>query len=199
VYRNADGSFQASFADFPRLSIELLQLIGLGRRLYSRYYPSYGPEASRVERQADWVPGACLLVRMAAVAEVGLLDEDFYFYSEEVDWCFRLRRSGWEIWYCPAVEVKHYLGQSGRHSSETALWNLYRGKLRFFAKHYGRVKTTILKWGLVFYLGVRSLTALLHTPLSWHDPLAWRGYLRLAGRLVSEPGVIITQGKSPVC
>lgn len=199
LYCNADGSFQASFADFPRLGNELLQLVGLARRLYGRYYPSHGPEASRLERQADWVPGACLLIRMAAVSAVGLLDEDFYFYSEEVDWCFRLRQRGWEVWYCPSVEVKHYLGQSARRSSEIALWNLYRGKLRFFAKHYGAVQTTILKWGLVLYLGVRSLAALLLTPSSWHDPLAWRVYWRLAGRMVAESGVIITPGKSPAC
>lgn len=134
---NPDGSFQASFADFPTLRAELIHQFGLARRLLSRSYPSYDLEASRVPRVVEWVGGACMLVRRACLEQVGLLDESFVMYGEEVDWCYRMRARGWAVWYTPSARVVHLGGQSAARVPTWRHLQIQRGRVRFFRKHYG--------------------------------------------------------------
>ena len=168
LYVRADGSFQASFADFPSLGTELLAVAGLASRLVRPTFPSYGPAASQASRVVDWLPGACLLVRMAAVKQVGLLDEGYFFYSEEVDWCYRLAQARWQVWFWPAVVVTHYVGQSARRASEASLRHLYRGKVRFFAKHYGPLQASALKLGVLVTLRNPGGPGLYPRPVARH-------------------------------
>lgn len=145
---NPDGTFQASHARFPTLSVELLILTGLGRWIYGPWYPSHGPDDFRAPAAVDYVCGACLLARRAAIDEVGLLDQSYFMYSEEVDWCYEMKRAGWQVWYQPHAAVSHQAaGSSSSDAEREAL--LYRGRVRFFRKHYGngparRLKLTIL-------------------------------------------------------
>ena len=67
----------------------------------------------REERPVDWLSGAFLIARREAVAEVGPLDERFFLYSEEIDWCYRIRAAGWEVRHLPVMEVVHHCGDSG--------------------------------------------------------------------------------------
>ena len=78
--------------------------------------------------------GACMLVRRAAIDEVGLLDEGFFLFSEETDWCYRFARAGWKILFTPAAECVHVGGAS--HGGRLFQENV-RGHLRFFWKHHG--------------------------------------------------------------
>ncbi|HEY3230904.1 MAG TPA: glycosyltransferase family 2 protein, partial [Roseiflexaceae bacterium] len=87
---NPDGSFQASFADFPSLHSELLSATGLGARLFGHWYPNYGPRRSQRARRVDYIQGACMLARRAAIEQAGLLDEQYFMYSEETDWCLNM-------------------------------------------------------------------------------------------------------------
>src|SRR5207249_11125721 len=84
--------------------------------------------------EAEFLMGACLLVRREAVDTVGLFDEDFFMFSEESDWCYRFRQAGWGVAFVADAEVVHVGGAS--HGDGLYVENL-RGLLRFFAKHRG--------------------------------------------------------------
>lgn len=135
--RYPDGAFQFSHARFPGLWQELLVLSGLGRWCYGRWYPSGDPDTARGARVVDWVGGACMLARRAALAAVGGFDEGYFMYGEEMDLCYALRAAGWEVWYEPAAVVVHHGGGSSRQTADAIEARLYRGRLRFFRKHYG--------------------------------------------------------------
>lgn len=134
---NGDGSEQLSYAAFPTLRSELL-----GRNLRERR--PFAAEAYAV----DWVGGACFLISRAATEAVGLLDEAYFMYTEEADWCYRVRAAGWEVCYLPGAEVVHLGGQSSRMASTRMKAELYKSKLRFFGKHYGPTQTLALGLGL---------------------------------------------------
>ena len=142
---NTDGSFQASFTHFPTLQQEFLILSALGRKLYGHWYPSHGPRDSQVATQADYVEGACLLARREAVALVGGLDEDYFMYAEEVDWCFRMKQAGWQVWYLPQAKIIHHGGASSCRQSTIKEARLYRSRVRFFRLHYGHRAAICLK------------------------------------------------------
>jgi N-acetylglucosaminyl-diphospho-decaprenol L-rhamnosyltransferase len=159
-----DGSFQASFADFPSFGSELLSATGLGSRLIFRNYPSYGPQKSLQISRVDYVPGACMLARRTAFERVGLMDEGYFMYSEETDWCMRMCQAGWETWYLPTAVIVHYGGQSTGQVRHSMLQALYRSKVRFFRKHYGSGAATLLRLMLVVLLRGRWLANL---PTTW--------------------------------
>ncbi len=135
---NPDGSFQASFNDFPALWREGLALVGPLKRHWQPYYPSHRPEASRQTREVDWMGGACLLVRRACIKRVGLLDEEIPMYGEEVDWCYRMKQAGWATVYCAEAAVIHVGGGSSTAYSVSRHLAIQRGKVYFFRKHRGQ-------------------------------------------------------------
>ena len=135
--RYPDGRLQRSVRGFPtlwRLATEYLFLRKLAprSRLLNAFYAN-GFEHDE-PRRAEFVMGSCMLVRRAAVDEVGPLDEGFFLFSEESDWCYRFWQAGWTVWFCPDAEAYHVLGAShgGRLFNEQL-----RGHLRFLAKHHG--------------------------------------------------------------
>jgi GT2 family glycosyltransferase len=140
---NADGTFQASYADFPSLRGETLLLLGLARRLLRPEFPNYGPDESETARTCDWVQGACLLVRQDALSDIGLLDEGYFMYTEETDWCARCWKAGWEVWFTPDAQIVHYGGQSAAREPAAKRRQLYRSKARFFRKHRGALAGAI--------------------------------------------------------
>jgi N-acetylglucosaminyl-diphospho-decaprenol L-rhamnosyltransferase len=135
---NTDGSFQGSCADFPTLWGEALLLLGdVSQRLRGPSYPYKPP--SRLTRSVDWVSGACLMIRRDVIATVGLLDEAFFFYTEETDWCFRVKQAGWLVMHQPEAVVVHHGGGSSGRASLQKRRRLYASKRQLFTKHYGRV------------------------------------------------------------
>jgi GT2 family glycosyltransferase len=181
---NPDGSYQGSFADFPSLHSELLSASGLGERLFGRWYPNYGPSHAQAARQVDYIQGACMLARRAAVEQIGLLDEAYFMYNEETDWCLRMRRAGWESWYAPNARIVHYGGQSTKQVRHAMVQALYRSKVRFFRKHHGVVSASILQAGFVLVLRAKWLVLALLATVRRSDrsvggrpiapPIRWR-------------------------
>jgi GT2 family glycosyltransferase len=151
---NTDGSFQASHSPFPNLWQEFLILSGLGRLFYGRWYPSRGPKEERGPQPVDYVEGACLLVRREAFEQVGGLDEGYFMYAEEVDWCYTMRKKGWQVWYQPKAKVIHLGGGSSQNRQPQREGDLYRSRVRFFRKHYGDRAARLLK------LQIYALTAI---------------------------------------
>jgi N-acetylglucosaminyl-diphospho-decaprenol L-rhamnosyltransferase len=145
---NQDGSFQASFNYFPTLFTESLLLFGLAARVYSPYFPSGSPKESQQSRECDWVGGACLMARRSALQETGLLDEEYFMYVEETDWCYRTVQAGWKVYYCAEARVIHYGGQSASRASAQQRLRLYESKARYFRKHHLK-STELLFRGLV--------------------------------------------------
>ena len=137
---NTDGSLQASWAGFPTFWSELI-----GRNPAQRQ-PFKG---SQFAYEVDWVMGACMLVRAKAIANAGMMDEDYFFYSEETDWCYRIKKTGWKVIYLAATELYHLGGGSADRASLLQLALLYQSKILFFRKHYGRHHGTLLRFGLV--------------------------------------------------
>jgi N-acetylglucosaminyl-diphospho-decaprenol L-rhamnosyltransferase len=175
---NPDHSFQASYASFPSLRSELLSVTGVGPRMFGYWYPSYGPRRSQVTRQVDWVQGACMLARKAAIRQAGLMDEQYFMYNEEIDWCRCMWRAGWEIWYLPEARIIHYGGQSTSQVRRAMIQALYRSKVRFFRKHYGALPAAALqgafvavlysKW-LIGRLAARGHAIGAGPPIGWRD------------------------------
>lgn len=102
----------------------------------------------------DFALGAALMVRRAAIEAAGLLDQDYFMYCEEVDWCWRIRRAGWPLWCVPRALVTHFEGQSTRQFRDQMVLALWRSRLRLYEKYYGPVR---LWWARrLVRLGMRS-------------------------------------------
>jgi GT2 family glycosyltransferase len=154
---NPDGSLQRSVRAEPtlwRLATEYLFIRKLAprSRLLNPLYA--GGFAHNEEREVDWLYGPALLVRRDAVDAVGLFDEDFFMFSEEVDWMTRFRRAGWQVLFYPGAEVVHVGGAS--HGGRLYVENL-RGHLRFMAKHRGRRAAERTRLLLLWSLRLRAL------------------------------------------
>jgi GT2 family glycosyltransferase len=144
---NMDGTLQKSWATFPTFWSELI-----GKNFRRRHSVAN----SQFAYEVDWIMGACMLVRSEIVTDVGMLDEDYFMYSEETDWCYRTKRKGWKVWYLSNSEIYHLGGGSANRSNLTQLVLLYRSKIFFFRKHYGNYQATLLRYGLalVNFLGL---------------------------------------------
>jgi GT2 family glycosyltransferase len=154
---NEDGSLQRSVRGEPtlwRLATEyffIRKLAPHSNLLNPLYVGGFAHDAAR---PVDWVSGAALLVRAEAADAVGLFDEDFFMFSEEVDWQTRFRRAGWRVWFCPDAVVTHVGGAS--HGGRLYVENL-RGHLRFFAKHRGLKQAERARRLLLLALRLRAL------------------------------------------
>lgn len=152
---NLDGSFQASHTPFPTLGQELLVLTGLGRLLKGSWFPSRGPEVGKGPQVVDYVEGACMLVRRQAFEEVGGLDEGYFMYAEEVDWCYEMKKAGWQVWYQPAAKILHVGGGSSQHRRPQREADLYRSRVRFFRKHYGDRAAWLLRLQIYGFTAIK--------------------------------------------
>jgi N-acetylglucosaminyl-diphospho-decaprenol L-rhamnosyltransferase len=103
----------------------------------------------------DYVEGACLLVRRKAFEEVGGLDESYFMYAEEVDWCYAMRAKGWQVWYQPAAKVTHLGGGSSYNRPLEREADLYRSRVRFFRKHYGARTAELLKLQIYVFTAIK--------------------------------------------
>jgi GT2 family glycosyltransferase len=154
---NTDGTLQRSVRGEPtlwRLATEYLYLRKLAPHT-NLLNPLYaGGFAHDRDHEAEWLSGPALLVRREAADAVGLFDEDFFMFGEEVDWLTRFRRAGWSVCFTPAAEVVHVGGAS--HGGRLYVENL-RGHLRWFDKHRGRREAERVRRLLLVSLRLRAL------------------------------------------
>jgi hypothetical protein len=154
---NPDGTLQCSVRGFPtlwRLATEYLFLRKLAPRSRALNAFYAGGFAHDQVREAEFLMGACMLVRREAIAEVGPLDEDYFLFSEETDWCFRFHRAGWQVVFFPGAECVHVGGAA--HGGRMYRENL-RGHLLFFWKHRGPKEAERARRLLLSSLRLRSV------------------------------------------
>ncbi len=135
-----DGRLQRSVTAFPTVLTELWTTLGLDRAfprnpIFGHYKQTFW--AMDDLRPVDSLMGACLILRRAVIDQIGLFDEQFFMYSEEVDLCFRLRQAGWMNYFLPDAEATHIWGGSSQRVPAATFLRLFRSRVQFFRKHYG--------------------------------------------------------------
>lgn len=137
---NTDGSLEYSARSFPDHFTFLFNRYSLLTRLFPgnpwtrRYLLSDWDHAS--VREVDWVSGACMLVRRAAIDQVGGMDEAFFMFNEDVDWCRRFKLAGWAVVYVPEAVVTHHIGASKGRVADRVILERHRGMIHYFRKHH---------------------------------------------------------------
>lgn len=165
MYNDWGTTARESRRGLPSPMTSFYKIIGLSKRLpqhrkYGRYYMGWLPwdSPSRIEV----VSGACFLVRRKALDEVGLMDEDYFMYGEDIDLSYRLLKGGWENWFVPA-DIIHYKGESTQKTSFNYVHVFYNAMLIFMRKHYSHLSWLII-WPLqiaVYFIALLALMATL--------------------------------------
>jgi N-acetylglucosaminyl-diphospho-decaprenol L-rhamnosyltransferase len=183
---NPDGTLQRSVRGYPtpwRIATEyffLRKLAPRSRLLNAFFGAGFDHESVRT---AEFLGGACLLVRREAVDSIGGFDEDFFLMSEEVDWCYRFRQADWDVLFYPGAEVVHVIGAS---HNPALFKEIVRGHLRFLRKHRGlrvaeRARRVML-WGL----RLRGLLFHGERGRAYRDTARWLGSGRTPSLLESR-------------
>lgn len=146
--RYPDGSVQPSRRRFPTLRSAFLESTLLQRwrpdaAALRDFYMADRPDD--VTQDVDWVVGAAMLVRRAALCQVGLLDEGYFMYSEEVDWARRLKAAGWRVVYLPQAEIMHYEGRSSEQVVAQRHIYFQSSKVRYIRKWHGAPAAEMLR------------------------------------------------------
>ena len=147
---NPDGSLQlACRRSFPTPSVAFFKLVGLSwlfpkSRLFGRYNLTFlDPDEVN---EVDALSGSCMCIVSEAMHQVGLLDEDFFMFGEDLYWCYRIKRGGWKIYYVPTTQIVHYKGESIRRSDVNSLFAFYKAMYIFVQKHMRRRYLIPLEW-----------------------------------------------------
>lgn len=147
---NPDGTEQQSAHAFPT-PLRVLSECLLGHRFTTRRRPGAAPVA------VDAVVGACFLIRRAVIDAIGSLDERFFLYSEEVDWCLRAQRAGWRMYLLPEAMAVHGLAQSSKDQPEKGFVFLFRGRDQYMQKHFSPWGRRVSHTGIVIGLLLRAV------------------------------------------
>jgi GT2 family glycosyltransferase len=176
-----DGALLPTIRRLPTPARDLGEALGAARirplrglqELDDRY-EDYGRE-----RSADWLVGSFLLARRAAVEEVGPLDDGFFLYSEEIDWCHRFRLAGWDVRHLPLMTITHHCGESDRPD---LVAQLASSRLRFAYKHFSRRRAVAIHAALAF--GHLLRLACFAPAAPWRPPLRRRARAEARGLAV---------------
>jgi GT2 family glycosyltransferase len=153
---NTDGSIQGSARAFPTFLTSLF-----GRRsLLTRLFPNNritcanivsNKSDGRIPLEVDWVSGACQIIRREAIEDVGLLDERFFLYWEDADWCKRMWQMGWKVIYFPRAAIQHAVGGSSERNLTRSVFEFHKSAYLLFKKYH---KSYRLIWNPVVFFGL---------------------------------------------
>ena len=144
---NEDGTLQMSAHPFPHLADIFFDRTHLAyvfpkNRIFGRYQMSYW--AHNEIREVDWVSGACLMVRRQLIETTGMFDERFFMFCEDIDWCLRIKKSGWKIFYFPDTAVLHYKSKSSICPVKKAPLEAWKSLVIFWKKNHGNIQAALL-------------------------------------------------------
>ena len=154
--RYGDGSIQSNRRRFPTLATlftesTVIQQWLPGLSLFGQYYMNDIPDDT--SHQVDWLVGAALFARRQVYEEIGGLDEGFFMYSEELDWCKRAADAGWKVAYTPAAEIIHYEGKSSEQVVAARHIRFFSSRVRYTHKFYSKFWAETLRlWLLVTFV-----------------------------------------------
>lgn len=173
---NDDGSVQSSRRRFPTLGTAVFESTWLQpfapQAVLDHYYArDVGDGETAV---VEWVMGACLMTRQEVVAQVGGLDEAYFMYSEELDYCRRIHEAGWQVVYYPEAQVTHLSGKSSEQAVTQRHINFNRAKLRYFRKYHGRFTAAVLRVFLLVSYGWQLALEAIKGAVGHKRPLRWQ-------------------------
>lgn len=144
---NPDGTVQSSRRRFPTVVTAFFESTWLQpfapKGILRRYYAEDIDDGETAD--VDWVKGACLMTRKTILEQVGPLDADYFMYSEELDWCKRIKMAGWRVVYFPEAKIIHHEGKSSEQAVTARHINFQRAKLRYFRKYHGMMIMIVLR------------------------------------------------------
>lgn len=147
----SDGTVQSTRRRFPSLATGFFESTWFQplapRRLLDHYYARDLPDDAIGE--VDWVVGAALLVRREAYEQVGGFDEGYFMYSEEMDWCRRMKTAGWQVIYFPPAHIVHHEAKSSAQVPAATHIRFNSSKVRYFRKYHGPLASQALRWFLL--------------------------------------------------
>lgn len=179
---NAVGEARRSAFRFPGIAGEWEANVRWSwmTRLCARWVMA--PPVPREITQTDWVPGASMLIRRAVLEDIGLLDEKFFVYYEDVDFCRRARRAGWETWYVPESRVEHYTGASSGVNAARRLvarmpgyW--FGARRYYFLKHHRRIYALCADAVWLLGFGFWRVRLIVQRKSDSAPPRMWRDFL----------------------
>jgi N-acetylglucosaminyl-diphospho-decaprenol L-rhamnosyltransferase len=186
---NGDGSLQVSAYPEPSLFRETWRLFHLDRLRAVGSYPMKAWDTG-TPRKVDVLTGACILIRREVLDQCGLLDERYFIYSEDQDFCRRMRSEGWQAYWLPQAKVLHYGGQSTQQVKGDMFVRLYREKVAYFRIHHGRGAAARYKILLFFVSIARQILSPLALLRSSRQRYRIFELARFYRRLVRElPGL----------
>jgi GT2 family glycosyltransferase len=167
-----DGRKQNSIANFPSLATELLNKFLL-RALWPKRFPGKEQEYEQ-PMEVESVIGAFFLVRREVWEKLGGMDERFFFFLEETDFCLRTRQAGFTTMHLPQVHVWHGQGQTAKQNLAAARIEYWRSRYAYFAKHRGLAVRMVLRCGLLLRLIVDSVVSGLSTVATFGQSRRWK-------------------------
>ncbi|UCD72079.1 MAG: glycosyltransferase family 2 protein, partial [Syntrophobacterales bacterium] len=153
------------------------------RVLFPKKYPSKRVNYS-TPIDVHSVIGACMIVRSRAIEEVGLLDEDYFFFLEETDWCYRMRHRRWQVCHVPQAKVIHLQGRTVDLIKDRAKIEYYRSLYLFFKKHRGIVASALLRVFLFSRFCIDFVLTLLSCLLTAFRSERLKRRLRIYAKLI---------------
>ena len=191
---NSDGTEQRSGVRFPAVWNILVEALFLDRlfpstRLFGAHRELY-LDSTR-PRPVDYVQGSCMAVRSRAITVTGTLDEGYFMYFEETDWCRRIKQAGGEVWICPDARVVHFGGEGPGHYDERRVKYYHAGLLRYFRKHTNSATRIALRVVVMLRtllrMAVWALVLAARPRLRGAALSSLRGYAALPRMLIREP------------
>ncbi|RPI01270.1 MAG: glycosyltransferase, partial [Ignavibacteriae bacterium] len=164
---NPDGSFQpACRRSFPTPWVAFTRIFGLSKLFpHSKLFGKYNLTYLNTEETypVDAVSGSFMMVRKETFENIGGLDESYFMYGEDIDWCFRIREAGWRVYYVHSTQIIHYKGESTRRSSLDEIHTFYEAMRLFVEKHFR--SSRLFRMILRASIGMVSLAAFISSAL----------------------------------
>ena len=139
---NPDNSLQPSAGPFPNLKVSFIMLF------LEHWLGDLVRFSFKKTKEVDWVMGAALMVCPGVIKKAGWMDEKMFMYMDEVEWCCRIKKAGFKVFFYPEAEIIHLFGGSSKTGRQDPILNIYRGLLYFYQKHYSHWQLKILKFML---------------------------------------------------
>lgn len=185
--KNPDGSLQASAFPHPTMFNELIS--GLRSNLHylgkfisylSNRSTSWGDRPTPV----GWVSGACLMIRKKTIEEIGYMDEKIFLFGEDLDWCLRARKGGWEVFYLPQPFILHFGGQSTKKNLTGKIYSFYYKRFYLTKKYRSGISLLLLKLISIIELLTKSIIINLNKNIETEEKISrLKGY-RKSYRLI---------------